>query len=36
MFTPGKSILADPSKDTPPMVLAFVKVAAEAADPVVF
>ena len=29
MFTPGKSILADPSNDTPPINLAVVRVAAE-------
>jgi hypothetical protein len=33
VFTPGKLILALPSKLTPPIVLAVVKVAAE---PVVF
>jgi hypothetical protein len=32
-FTPGKSISADPLKETPPMVLVFVNVAA---DPDVF
>ena len=33
VLTPGKFILADPSNDTPPIVRAVVKVAAE---PVVF
>ena len=33
VFTPGRFIFADPSKLTPPIVLAVVKVAAE---PVVF
>ena len=32
-FTPGKSMFAEPSKDTPPIFLAVVSVAAE---PVVF
>ena len=33
VFTPGKLILAEPSNDTPPILRAVVKVAA---DPVVF
>ena len=32
-LTPGRFMFADPSKDTPPIVLAVVNVAA---DPVVF
>ena len=31
VLTPGKSILALPSKETPPMVLAVVRVAADPA-----
>ena len=35
MFTPGKSILPVPSKDTPPIFLAVAKAVAVAALPVV-
>ena len=34
MLTPGKSILAEPLKETPPIVLAVCKVVAVAALPV--
>ena len=36
MLTPGKSILALPLNDTPPIVLAVAKIVAVAANPLVF